>query len=557
MRLKPGIAAALAMLLSASFAGADDANVLKAREAGVALARGQADEAIALYTEALDDKTLPNDRRAILLTDRGVARARKQNPREAIEDFNRAIELYPEYAPVYNNRGNVLLAIGAVREAIKDFDRAIVLAPGYAAAFSNRAGAHARLAQPEPAFLDYSRAISLVPGNAAALTGRGRVHLEAFRPQAAIRDLSRAVTADARFSAAYRSRAEAKMQLEKYDEAIEDFSRAVAFESRSAELYVLRGEAYLESGNAPAAVRDFTTAIELSPRNAWAYTMRGFASVKAEGVSEEALNDFGRAIELDARSPKAFAYRAWAYRKQQQPELALKDAERALKLDPNSAEAYWARGEIQEYQGRTAAAVQDLRKALSLDPQLKEPVRALERLGIEMRTTVAEVPGAGLDGWRVSTRGRQFVATHSQYRIPVDIEMMGKGEPRILEWDVKPAPFAGIGVLRFHVGTIESPRGNEEVEQIAIVDVQAGTVAAYETQRRGTKVARLTWDDGMLDIVSADGVKQELQLRQPKARETPVAAQPPKRVAEPRNPPAWSDGRRGRPKTLFEMIFGN
>jgi tetratricopeptide (TPR) repeat protein len=551
----PGIACALTLLLGAGVAGADDANVLKAREAGVALARGQADEAIALFTEVLDDKTLPNDRRAVLLTDRGVARARKQSAREAIEDFNRAIELYPEYAPVYNNRGNVLLGIGAVREAIKDFDRAIVLAPGYAAAFSNRAGAHARLGQPDPAFVDYSRAISLVPGNAAALTGRGRVHLEAFRPQGAIRDLTRAIAADARFSAAYRSRAEAKMQLEKYDEAIEDFSRAVAFEPRSVELYLLRGEAYLESGNAPAAARDFTTAIELNPRYEWAYVMRGFASVKAEGVSEEAFNDFARAIELNARSPKAFAYRAWAYRKQQQPELGLKDVERALKLDPNSAEAYWARGELQDYQGRTPAAVQDLRKALSIDPQLKEPVRALQRLGVDVRTAAAEVPGAGLDGWRVSTRGRQFVAMNSQYRIPVDIEMMGKGEPRILEWDMKQAPFAGIGVLRFHVGTIESSRGNEEVEQIAILDVQAGTVAAYEIQRRGTKVARLTWDDGTLSIVSADGVTEDLQLRQPKARETPVAAQPAKRVAEPR--PSWSEGRRGRPKTLFEMIFGN
>jgi hypothetical protein len=163
------------------------------------------------------------------------------------------------------------------------------------------------------------------------------------------------------------------------------------------------------------------------------------------------------------------------------------------------------------------------------------------------------MPGAGLDGWRVTTRGRQFVATHPQYRIPVDIEMMGKGEPRILEWDVKPAPFAGIGILRFHVGSV----GNEEIEQIAVVDVQAGTVAAYDIQRRGTKLARLSWEDGTLTIVNADGIKEELQLRQPKARETPVAAQPPKRVAEPRNPPPWSDSRRGRPKTLFEMIFGN
>ena len=121
---------------------ADDQSALRAREAGAALARGNVDQAIALYTEALADKTLPNERRAVILTDRGVAHARRQSPKDAIEDFNRAIQLYPEYAAVYNNRGTVLLGVGAVREAIKDFDRALVLAPGYAAAFSNRAGAH-------------------------------------------------------------------------------------------------------------------------------------------------------------------------------------------------------------------------------------------------------------------------------------------------------------------------------------------------------------------------------------------------------------------------------
>ncbi len=43
------------------------------RDAGAALQRGNADHAITLYTEALDDKSLPNDRRATILNDRGVA----------------------------------------------------------------------------------------------------------------------------------------------------------------------------------------------------------------------------------------------------------------------------------------------------------------------------------------------------------------------------------------------------------------------------------------------------------------------------------------------------
>jgi tetratricopeptide (TPR) repeat protein len=528
-----------------------------AREAGAALARGSLDQAITLYTTALQDKTLPNERRAVLHTDRGVAYARLQNPREAIEDFNRAIQLYPEYAAIYNNRGNVLLAIGAVREAMKDFDRALVLAPGYAAAYSNRAGAQLRLGELNRAIADYSKAISLVPLNPAAYTGRGRAHLAAGRPQTAIRDFTRAVGFDARFSAAYRSRAEASMMVERYDEAIEDFSRAIAFEARNADLYVLRGQAYLATNNAASAVKDFTTAVEINPRHGRAYAARGLAYAKASAY-EDALNDLGRAIELEPRSPNAFAYRAWTYR-QQQPELGIKDAERALKLDAGSAEAYWARGEIHEAQGRTALAAADYTKAAMLDPRLKDARAALQRVGAApFLEAEEEVADAGLDRWRVFAKWPQYVASNDQYpRLKVDIEMIGQGRPRVLEWEVKTAPYAGIGVLRFHAGVVEGPKGPEEIEQVAIVDLQASTVLAVETQRRGAKLGQLSWEaDGKLLVATADGATEELSLRS-----TKPAAPPPKRVASEKD--GWSpwgstwDYKKKRPKTLFELLFGN
>jgi tetratricopeptide (TPR) repeat protein len=555
-------ALALALAAAAPAFASDDSALLRAREAGVALARGDHDKAIELYSEALLDKTLPNERRATLLTDRGVAYARRQSAREAIEDFNRAIKLFPEYAAIYNNRGNVLLGIGAVREAMKDFDRALLLAPGYAAAYSNRAGAHVKLGQIDLAIADYSKAIALVPANPAALTGRGRAHLAAHRPVAATRDFTRAVAFDARFGAAYRSRAEAKLATERFEEAVEDFSRAIAFDSRNGDLYVLRGEAYLEAGNAASAIKDFATAIDLNPRNGLAYLARGLAYAKAEAY-DVALDDFGRAVELEPRTAKAFAYRAWTYRLRQ-PELALKDVERALKLDAACAEAHWARGEIHEAQGRGTLAVADFEKALSLDPRLKEAARALQRLGVLGSGAEEEVAGAGLDGWRVFVKGRQYVATSEQYpRLRIDIEMMGKGRPRLLEWEVKSAPFDGIGVLRFHAGVADGARGPEEIEQVAIVDLLSSAVVAVEMQRRGTKLARMTWEDGKLVVASADGTTDEFQLRQDKSKE--VAAVPPKRPAydKDRQKTSWSpwgntwNQRRGRPKTLFELLFGN
>lgn len=539
---------ALALVVAVSAAAAEDP--ASAREAGLALARGQIDQAIALYTAALQDKTLPNERRAVLLSDRGVAHARLQKPKEAIEDYNRAIQLYPEYAAIYNNRGNVLLGLGAVREAMKDFDRALVLSPGYAAAYSNRAGAHLRLGALEPALADYNKAIALVPVNPAAFTGRGRTHLAALRPESAIRDFTRAVGFDARFGAAYRARAEAKAMLEHHDEAVEDFSRAVAFDARNAELYVLRGAAYLGAGNPAAAVKDFTTAIDINARHALAYASRGLAYAKAAAYNE-ALNDFARAIELEPQSVKAFAYRAWTYR-QQQPELALKDVERALKLDSDSAEAYWARGAIAEAQGRGAEAAAEYAKALAIDPRLKDARVAVQRLGAPPPPE-EEIAGAGRDRWKVFARWPQYVASSDQFpRLKVDIEMLGKGRPRILAWEVKTAPFANIGVLRFHAGKVSGPRGVEPVERVAIVDLRANAVLAVETDRRGVKEGQLTWDAGKLVLASADGPSEELSLRTEKKEAPP----PPRRVSEKTWTPWGSSSSKGKPKTLFDLLFG-
>jgi tetratricopeptide (TPR) repeat protein len=553
-RFPGGLALALAVAVSVAAAAEDP---VPAREAGVALARGQLDQAVALYSTALQDKTLPNERRAVLLSDRGVAYARLQNPKDAIEDFNRAIQLYPEYAALYNNRGSVLLGVGAVREAVKDFDRALLLAPGYAAAYSNRAGAQLRLGEANLALADYNKAIALVAVNPAAFTGRGRVHLAARRPESAIRDFTRAAGFDARFGAAYRARAEAKMMVERYDEAVEDFSRAIAFEARNAELYVLRGGAYLAAGNSASAVKDFTTAIEINPRHAQAHAARGLAYAKAEAYND-ALNDFARAMELEPRSAKAFAYRAWTYR-QQQPELALKDAERALKLDADSAEAYWARGAIDEAQGRSAQAATEYSKALGIDPRLKEARAALQRLGAAPLADEEEVLGAGKDRWKVFARWPQYVASNDQLpRLKVDIEMLGKGQPRILDWEVKAAPFAGIGVLRFHAGVVDGPRGPEDVERVAIVDLQSNAVVAMETDRRGAKQGQLTWDAGRLVLASADGPSEELALRAEKKDAPPkrVASDKPKDGWSPWGSP-WGGSSKGKPKTLFDLLFGN
>ena len=559
----------------ASPAGAqqDGAWVARAQEAAQALQKGNADQALALYGEALADRTLPNDRRTVILNDRGVAFARKQQFKSAIEDFNRAVQLNPEHAPTYNNRGNVLVQLGQAREAVRDFDRAIVLAPTYSAAFTNRASAYVTLGQADRAVGDFTRAIELNPQNMSAFNGRGHAHLSANRPYAAARDFSRAVQINPGFATAYRNRASALSRLDRTDDSIEDLSRALAFDPRSVESTMRRGDAYLAVGNAASALKDFNRAIELAPQSAAAFVGRGFSSAKAEAF-DEALGDLARAIEIEPRLARAYAVRAWVYKQTQQPELGQKDVERALKLEPVTADAYWAQGEIEEAFARTDTAAAAYAKALAADPLHRDAIAGLERLGLKSYRDEQEVADAGFERWRVIVAAGQYFAVNETIpKMRVSLEVYGALPPKILDWDRRKAPFVGIGVLRYAAGTLE---GSGEIESAAVIDVQRPAVIATEMHRNGSKTATWTWGDGQLKVAGADGLVEEFALRQAKPKDAIAAkdGEPAtaandatakaKRVADGERPKTVSAPAQSRPaprpqksKSLFDLIFGN
>lgn len=486
----------------------------KAEEAALELQRGNTAGAVAAFTEALQDSGLANDRRATLLNDRAVAHAKAGNAKLALEDFNKAVQLMPEYPPTYNNRGNLLVQLGQHEEAVKDFDRAALLAPKYAAAYSNRANARLKLGQTREAIADFTRAIELSPRSAPTLSGRGLALLIAGKPHAAIRDFSRALTVNARFATAYRNRAEARLGMGQADEAIEDLSRAAAFDPANAEIYIVRGYAYLNNNNALAAIKDFVRATEIAPQSAEAHQGLGLANAVAE-AHDEAFAHLNRAIELAPRSALAFAYRAYVYKLIQQVDVAQKDLDTALKLDANSAEVLWASGEIDEARGRTDAAIKALRKARSLKPSWTFAGAALTRLGVSPDLQPDRpVPGAAVADWKVVLNGSQYYAINDAYpALRVPLEMMGDGEPALLEWELKHAPYKGYGILRFAAGRMVTPDGAQETEQAAIVDVDNAKVIGIQPQRLGAKVATWTWEGDRVQIASVDGVTDEFAVR--------------------------------------------
>jgi tetratricopeptide (TPR) repeat protein len=564
----------LVSFAAAANAAATDAvpQLSQAEQGAAELVRGDVAKAVESYTEALRDTGLANDRRATILNDRGVANARLGQVKLALEDYNHAVELFPEYPVAYNNRGNLLLAVGQLNEAMKDFDRALVLAPGYAAAYSNRGNAEMRLGKPEIAIRDFTKAIELMPASAPPLSGRGLAYLAAGKPHAAIRDFSRAVSADARFASAYRNRAEARLTIGQREEAIEDLSRAIAFDADNTDLYVVRGYGYLLDGNTASALKDFSHAIELDKKSSAAFEGRGLANGFA-GAYDDALTDLNHAIELDPRSPVAYAFRAVVYKQNSQPDIGTKDVETAIKLAPNSPEALWARGELAEASGEADTAITDLRRVLQLKPSWQFAADALKRLGAPIDDGDDKPqPSLEIPKWHVFQHGKTYFAVSEDYgQIHVPLEMIGEGLPKLLQWEVKAPPYASYGILRFSGGRVAGKNGLEETELAAIVDITAGKVIAIQPNRQGTRVATWTWDGDHLEVASVDGVTDEYQLhpvavavvgpgtsqRRFDATQSDQAWAP---WDQPFGAPSRSEPRRKRyskPKSFFDFLFGN
>jgi len=82
---------------------------------------------------------------------------------KAIEACNEAIELNPNIAQAYYNRGNAYGKLKQHEKAIEDYNKAIELNLEYAAAYNNRGTAHGELKQHEKAIEDYNKAIELNP----------------------------------------------------------------------------------------------------------------------------------------------------------------------------------------------------------------------------------------------------------------------------------------------------------------------------------------------------------------------------------------------------------
>lgn len=198
-----------------------------------------------LYTRAL----VFGDNSSIF-KDRGIARYRQGHYETALEDFNRAIEIYSGEGIYYYWRSRTLDQLSRYNEAIEDIQHADALSPG----FDSIIGQRKRLAQ--------------------RMVSQGYDLGQAYKHQEAIQKYSIAIEIDRDFDDAYHRRAIAYVKVYQFQAALADIERALELDPHNISYYITIDGILARSKDWDAIIAYWDRFIELHPDVSRAYVER-------------------------------------------------------------------------------------------------------------------------------------------------------------------------------------------------------------------------------------------------------------------------------------------
>ena len=512
-------------------AWAQDNISLLARKGNTALIKKENEKAIQSLTEALSQGGIPIYTKASILNDRGLAYTRQGNHPQALTDFNKAIEAFPEFATAYNNRGLLLHKMGFFEEAIKDFDRAIALQPQMGASFHNRANALLKTGAERSAFLDYGSALKYLANKSASHLARGQIHWAHHRHYAALRELNQALSGNNGYAETYYNRAEVKLSLGNEKAAVIDFQKATELAPENLVYKTTLAKVYMEKGQHKHAKRLLGQVLANDPMNAEAMILRGRARGKS-GDLTAALNDLDQAVSLK-NSASAYSERALVLAKNNMPEQSLEDMDTAIQRAPHTARSWAVLGQTAMLNQLPSNAERYFLESIKRDKTNKMALSGLEALGLSETQSTQTVLAQEENSWIINRNHKgHYVAKHPDYpKLKVHLDLYGTKAPKVLEWTELNGKYKGFGLLRYDAGSKEK---NQPFEHVSVINLKKQKVLSIEPYRWGKKVAKWEWGDYDLIVKDPDGVENKIALRTRPAPKT-----------RPKNEELWAWGNNG------------
>jgi tetratricopeptide (TPR) repeat protein len=257
--------------------------------------QGKLPEAIQHYERALQLR--PDDAEAYV--NLGVAEGLQGKLPEAIQYYERALQLRPDHADAYNNLGAALAAQGKLPEAVQHYKRALQLRPDDAGTHYNLGIALARQRKFSEAIQQYERALQLKSDDANTYVALGVALAGEKKLPEAIQQYERALQLKPDDAEAHNNLGGVLADQHKFSEAIQHYEQALQLRPDDAKIYFNLGNTLADEGKLPEAIQQYERALQLKGDYVEALNNLGYVlatsqnpllrnGVKAVALSEQA-----------------------------------------------------------------------------------------------------------------------------------------------------------------------------------------------------------------------------------------------------------------------------
>jgi len=216
----------------------------------------------------------------------------------AVKNFEKALNIKPDYIEACFNLGVTHRELGQLNAAVKSYEKALNLKPDYTEAHFNLGNAYKELGQLEDAVMSYEKALSYKPDHANAHNNLGNALSDLGQLDDALKSYQKAVAIQPNFADAHNNLGLVFMELGQLDAAVKCYEKALTFKPDYAEVQNNLGTALSDLGQLHDAVKSYQKALAVKPDYALAQINLGRIMLRLQRM-DKALEFFERAIVLN------------------------------------------------------------------------------------------------------------------------------------------------------------------------------------------------------------------------------------------------------------------
>ena len=216
---------------------------------------------------------------------------------EALDSVEMLTKGYLNEPLLYNISGVCHKASGHLDVAVEYFEKALAIKPDYTEVNYNLGLTHQELGQLDAAVESYKKALAVNPNYAEAHNNLGVTLKELGQLDSAVECYEKAITTQPDYAEAHNNLGLAFYELDQVDAAVESYKKALAIKPDYAEVNYNLGNALNDLGQLDDAIKSYENALAIKPDYAEAHNNLGNV-FKDLGQLDDAVKSYERALAI-------------------------------------------------------------------------------------------------------------------------------------------------------------------------------------------------------------------------------------------------------------------